>query len=672
MLYTHPMIVPTNEELLGGASEDIANPGCGKKAHSLPRSLLIMFGLNGSTLTLPSLAMMYFINDRVQIPVALLSAYGALSFLPWSFKPLYATFDNMWRNCRSTSDGTNLRERYELLTAMLVLSSALIMAIALVPPNGVWLCFLVAFLQNIATAFAEFLLGLTLLDQIILFDGQQNATNESKFDINCSQEPNDITSITLPQHFPSSQATVKTETDTNMALPASVAEDSLKEALGGIYQGQAATARNIGSLIASVFLLGVLLLRGYAQQITYRFSVLLILLTSSLPLTGALITMRCKIGTRTMNPDYCTEEERFLPAGTPPNVQFIDNREQPQVLSLSMSEKASIAILQSLVIWIGLKGVVSSYSLWLAFFLILVTLLIVFATISSWPKREQNSTPILKRNVALYLVLVQTMPSASYQWFGYSYYLFGSEPILLQILSLVGNAASTSGSNVYAQLIATRVSSRRGLIRIIAMTTVLSTVASLFYLIVTITNKNTVNVTNVSMRNFFLVLPISAIASFFAEIRFLPSVALATSSVEFQKVAEVARRAIPTDHEEPSANNICHKGHKISSGISGLQYGSYISCIDFGDQLGTWVTVPIVSALGITRDDWSKMTELVLLCSICGMFSLTFLLLLSPCAAAESHSKIKFETEELDELVGGEPSPHDNQSTKDMGESINS
>lgn len=662
------MIVPTNEEQLGGASEDTATSGCGKKAPSLPRSLLIMFGLNGSTLTLPSLAMLYFINDRVQIPVALLSAYGALSFLPWSFKPLYATFDNMWRNCKSTSDGTKLRERHELLTAMLVLSTALIMAMALVPPNGVWLCFLVAFLQNIATAFAEFLLGLTLLDQIMLFDGQQSATKESEFDINCSLQPDDITSI-LPQHFPSSQATLKTETDTSMALPSSVAEDSLAETLGGIYQGQAATARNIGSLIASVFLLGVLLLRGYAQQITYRFSIFLILLTSSLPLAGALITMRCKIGTSTINPSYCTEEERFLPTGTPPNVQFIDEREQPPLLSLSTSEKASIAILQSLVIWIGLKGVISPYSLWLAVFLVFLPLVIIFATFSSRAKREQNSTPILKRNVALYLVLVQTMPSASYQWFGYSYYLFGSEPILLQILSLVGNAASTSGSNVYAQLIATRVSSRRGLIRVIVMTTILSTAASLFYLIVTITNENTVDATNVSMRNFLFALPISAIASFFAEIRFLPSVALATSSVQFQKVAEVARRATPTDHEEPNANKTYHKGRNGSSGICGLQYGSYISCIDFGDQLGTWITVPIVSALGITRDDWSKMTELVLLCSICGLLSLTFLFLLSPCAAAESDSKVKLETEELDELVGGEPLIHDNQSAKDTEES---
>ena len=36
---------------------------------------------------------------------------------------------------------------------------------------------------------------------------------------------------------------------------------------------------------------------------------------------------------------------------------------------------------------------------------------------------------------------------------------------------------------------------------------------------------------------------------------------------------------------------------------AGMQYAIFILCIDFRAQIGDWITVPIVAALGITREN---------------------------------------------------------------------
>jgi hypothetical protein len=47
-----------------------------------------------------------------------------------------------------------------------------------------------------------------------------------------------------------------------------------------------------------------------------------------------------------------------------------------------------------------------------------------------------------------------------------------------------------------------------------------------------------------------------------------------------------------------------------------MQYGTLISCIDFGDQIGSWLTVPLVAALGISREnEWENLDLLVLVTS---------------------------------------------------------
>eukprot|EP00537_Pseudo-nitzschia_pungens_P005043 CAMPEP_0172365110 /NCGR_PEP_ID=MMETSP1060-20121228/8095_1 /TAXON_ID=37318 /ORGANISM="Pseudo-nitzschia pungens, Strain cf. cingulata" /LENGTH=178 /DNA_ID=CAMNT_0013088295 /DNA_START=63 /DNA_END=596 /DNA_ORIENTATION=- len=57
---------------------------------SLPLLLQLLFGLNGLSLSLLTLPIMYILNTRVKVPLPYLPAYSAIAFLPYSLKPMYA------------------------------------------------------------------------------------------------------------------------------------------------------------------------------------------------------------------------------------------------------------------------------------------------------------------------------------------------------------------------------------------------------------------------------------------------------------------------------------------------------------------------------------------------------------------------------------------------------
>ena len=60
-----------------------------------------------------------------------------------------------------------------------------------------------------------------------------------------------------------------------------------------------------------------------------------------------------------------------------------------------------------------------------------------------------------------------------------------------------------------------------------------------------------------------------------------------------------------------------------------IMYGSFISCIDFGDQIGAILSTPLVTALGISRDNnWHNLDSLIFICSGVGVLSASVLLLL--------------------------------------------
>lgn len=123
----------------------------------------------------------------------------------------------------------------------------------------------------------------------------------------------------------------------------------------------------------------------------------------------------------------------------------------------------------------------------------------------------------------------------------------------------------------------------------------------------------------------WLLAPIYFISGIVAEINFLPSLMLSTTNISKSQGAD-------TDN---SASQNTEAGGSPSApspfADEGMQYASYISCIDFAENVGSWITVPIVSALNITRENnFANLDRLILICSSTYLVSLAYLCLIRP------------------------------------------
>jgi hypothetical protein len=117
-----------------------------------------------------------------------------------------------------------------------------------------------------------------------------------------------------------------------------------------------------------------------------------------------------------------------------------------------------------------------------------------------------------------------------------------------------------------------------------------------------------------------LVVLIKSIETCTGEWSFLPDVVLATVSI----VPENDERTQATESSLDQRPATCDSSIK-----SDIQYGTLISCIDFGDQLGALLAGPFVSVLGISREnDWAGMDTLIQLCSLGTLLSIGFIAIL--------------------------------------------
>lgn len=134
---------------------------------SLPWPLRILFAVNGASLQLPSLALLSIVNDRAAIPPTYLPAYGAIAFLPYSLKPLYATLTSaIAGGKREDQQHGASSDRLRLLLAVLLGLNgfAFIGTDLFVPANGIIACFAWGFLRGLASSWPDFLLGLAVIE----------------------------------------------------------------------------------------------------------------------------------------------------------------------------------------------------------------------------------------------------------------------------------------------------------------------------------------------------------------------------------------------------------------------------------------------------------------------------------------------------------------------------
>jgi len=651
---------------------DINLTGVGRE--ELPKPLWVLFALNGASLSLPSLALMYIANTRAAVPMEYMSVYGALSFLPFSLKPIYA-----YLSLRMLS-----QSRHLLISLLLGVSAATYVATILVPSNGVGWCLTLGFVRGVASAWPEFLLGITLIGE---------------------------------------------------ARQSMIHQRLEYEEVAAIFQSQAATARNTGAFLATVLTFFVFLYRHtnktIEMELSDEFVTVLLLMTASLPLMGSLVAWNYQVGTlhddgrivdtlrsyfqrqtytyietgnaensNSRNESLYTERSStsretnsnekdvdiFLGSGVPIELEQESYREESSHDNCSLGTESatsistkgwsrgdviSLVLFQCCLIFFALQTPivnVTSQLIWMVGFVVLFLSLVISACLE---RTKSNATSLLgtrNSNIGLYLILRHSIPSATYPMMSYIYTLFQSVPLYLQILSLVENATGVLSSWTYGRFIAPKYFSGWKIIGFIVVVTVVSSLLSFLNMIVLHVSSNnehdesesTEDGQVVSLGLFFLVSGVGIVMAFIGEWKFLPSVVLATTNVG--SASRTTTRDIPTDDEhtgsilfgemelnlEPPLEHSKEKGDETNAqsrvaattntperngpyDTDEMEYGMLVSCIDFGDYIGSWITVPIVSALGISRDTGAQNIDtLIALCAVCGVASLAFLYLIIP------------------------------------------
>jgi hypothetical protein len=579
---------------------DTTEEACAKP--SLPRPVRFLFALNGFSLAFPMTALLYVVNTRVALSVALLPAYGAVAFLPNSLRPLYAYLSQTRRRDRQI--------------ALLLLLSALCTAVtAVIPRHGVLLCFLVAFGRGVTSAWPEFLLGLTLVDDARgqPQPGDEDANNHT-FDATCA-----------------------------------------------VYQAQAATWRNIGSLVANVGALGLLSHDSGLHPATMNA---LLGVAAAANVVGAGVAFYYRVGRQESL--YTAEEEE---AAGLPNYQSIlppDTEIGMDEDSLHLGETAAthedwctflfnfrrnsnvrlVVLLQMTVVLLALRQPIedlTSAFVWQGFTSTSVmALLCTFAAsvwIQKWPRAQK---------VGLFLILRHAMPSVGYLMSSYLWDIFSATPYVLQILSFVDMAIATGAAWSYGK-VWSAFASDKALPGLILGMTILASLASLTQIWLV---RVLPALTATPLVQFGAVVVVRGLVSWTGEWRFLPDVVLATTCLKDNPHGSRHATYLAVRAEAPA-----RAGAEISHGVAvdgttedptpvpeeaadvpesaadrhaiHMQYGTLISCMDFGGQLGALTLGALVAALGVSRENnWGHLDDLIILCGVLGAASSGFVLII--------------------------------------------
>ena len=570
-----------------------------KMLPSLPIQLRFLFLLNGGTEGLPTLPLLSLINDRIQIPVAYLPIYYAVAFLPYSFKPLYAVI--------STSI---FRRRHWLLVFNLIGSSIMFIFTALLGENQVTLCILVAFLRGMFTSFAEFLVGITLIATAKL-----NGNTD----------------------------------DSGRALPDEFSEEK-QQILLSSYQSQAATSRNIGSFLAQIVTFSIILMKILRQNDDDSDTALqdswvsfFLLLTASLPMIGAASALYFQVGRR-FDSRYDNYQNINIES---PEGPLEDGRTIQSLWSTFRWEIISLLLFQSIMVLLALRSLIiesSNRETWFISVLLLLGLFVYVLKKTLQNRSYIELNPEIGRDerrfnhlyqLGLYLILRHSVPSSSSVQSSFTYSFFRLYPLYFQSVGVMRSTVAILSSWSYGKCIALRFASLSGLKKVITRTTLILSFMALLY--IPFIKYFRAHYENIGWSVLALYTLCQLLESYVGQISFLPSVILASNSAVQQGMAH---STLDKEDNKFDTDNDSVKNTHINTGPPGIRsqllqndailYGVLIACIDFGGQIGDLISVPIIQALDIQRDEkWQNLEWFIIICSTLSLASLLALSLVS-------------------------------------------
>lgn len=620
----------------------------------LPLSLRALFALNGLTVALPQTALLYVVNTRVQIPLEWMPSYAAVAFLPYSLKPCYAFGSSCWS---FSSNGSRSGQRDAQIALLLACSGLFGACLALIPAHAIVSFFILSFAASVCSAWPEFLLGLILLDQAALAassngDGNNDGDNQ--------------------------------DDDDDVVDAAASYSDCLSA-----FQAQAATARSSGSLAAHILVIlffGILRLCWHCNELNDTTVTVLFVATGILNIVGAFVAWFSKVGhfddTDTVRRQVVDTDERgdhgeedklddeimttlssslldpLLPSSVDENLDIADVQSSYEASSTSSNDHSFglylVALLQSSVILLTMRHPITHFTSTLAWELLTSASLLAMIAIAGYSLffRSSSSSAWCKKRerqyrMGLYLILRNAVPSFAYLMSSFFYTVFAATPSLLQFMALFDTVISTLGCWSYERFWS-KYSRDQHILWLVAGTTILASVASIgnICLIQMLDPEKSKVSLGVKIASTFLVNTILGISN---EWKFLPDVVLATVSVDYpangQHPVAVGSHATSENDSHGGFEVVVGEQHETSlvadddaamrrkqaaaTTSRNLQYGSLVSCIDFGGQLGALLAGPLVALVGTSRDnDWAHLDWLQAISSSLMLCSISLLLII--------------------------------------------
>ena len=642
-MVTQPLNETDNNHTIVATNDENYNYSTG--GVSMVRPLQLLFSLNGLTLSLQSLPLMYIVNTRVALPLAYLPTYGALAFLPWSLKPLYAIL----------STQNEKLPRHVLIVYLLIASGIASISTSLfIHPGGIISCFILAFMRGIADSWAEFCLGLSLIDQ-----------------------------ARKTQRYQQQRARLNIDESTRNHCATSY------ENMAALFQSQAATARNLGSLLGGVITC-LLFVHNYfysnsGTDLTDSVANGLLIFTGLLLFAGSLVawknqdTFQELATTDGLNTNTTTFNNQITDEESPLNIQqhrsytpsycekccpsvadseSSEGHESSSGLCQFQSNILLVSLLQLSIVALSLKDLIvdwASHFVWKVILISLLSALVLTGIASSFPIwKERAATDSQVQRTGLFLILRHAIPSSSILLGSFMYSILSSRPLYLQLISLIGMGVTTLSSWSYGALFS-RYSHGHQLQIVIVGTTLFAGLMSLCHIMLvhrvqreapegSDVDGHDHELQTVSLLTVAMALIIKVGTTFASEWEFLPDIVIATTSiskeVQYSRVStadDVVHQRVTAydddsneveDRRQPFQIEISPT-ERQSVDTTAIQYGSLVACIDFGDQLGSLLAGPIVAILGISRENnWLNLDILILICAACKLLPLAFLKLL--------------------------------------------
>ena len=556
-------------------------------------------GVSQSLCTTP---IMYLLNFHMALPLSMLPTFWAIEFMPFSFKPLYAHLASSHRMDQQ-------------LPILMIINAVVLLVMGFAPKDGTLLFLFLGFLLGLTLAWPELLLGLSLVQQ---------ATE--------------------------ARGTVHNGSDHQDDETAAYGEAASR------MQAQAATARNLGSVTAFMITLTLLSKQNELDLTVCRG---LLTLNSVVLVLCAVIASWNQVGKpRATTRDDLTSDrsarangdeseeaqlyQRILDSSdTSGNVLNNEGQEATPCPTPWKNKESTLLVflLQLSVIVLTLRqpmGLEFSSFLFggddpVAVFLgMLLVPLVVFvvALLCRYSSRRGRSY-----RVGIFFILRHLIPNSSFLVDSFRFSVFAKAPFLLQLLSLLDTSMLPLASWTFGRWFSSY-STGGKLIGLLALTTALAAItslASLWFVHV----SHTVESTTVQ---FGVAALTGALSTWFGEWSFLPELVLATvalkegqapsttlvSSVEYQEIDDDDDTTVATSTMDETET---HQDKGLQR--QRIQYGTYVTCIDFGDQLGALLSGALISMMGITRENsWNHLDQYIGLCAMLMLTTSLFLLVL--------------------------------------------